>query len=343
MGGSWSGGTGNKNAEVWSLASNTWRRPSALLASYLLTGDQQGVYRSDNHVWLFAASNGRVFHAGPSKAMHWFDTTGSGAVTAAGNRGTDGDAMNGNAVMFDIGRILAVGGAPGYQNSDATANAHLIDISGSTPKVTKLPSMVYARAFNNSVVLPDGKVIVIGGQSFPVPFSDDRAVLAPELFDPATQNFSVMAPMSTPRTYHSVALLLPDARVVSGGGGLCGGCATNHPNVQIWSPPYLFNADGSPARRPVLTSAPTQTSVGSTIAVTTDSAVVAFSLLRMSSATHSVNNEQRRVPVSFTVTGTNAYMLTLPADRGILVPGYYMLFALDSVGVPSMARIVRIN
>ncbi|HET9646431.1 MAG TPA: RICIN domain-containing protein [Burkholderiaceae bacterium] len=343
IGGSWSGGTGNKDAEVWSLASGTWRRPSALLARYLLTGDSNGVYRSDNHAWLFAASNGRVFHAGPSKAMHWFDTAGIGAVTAAGNRGTDGDAMNGNAIMFDIGRILTVGGAPNYENSDATSNAHLIDISGSTPTVTKLPSMAYARAFSNSVVLPDGKVVVVGGQSFTVVFSDDRAVLAPELFDPVTKSFSVMAPMSMPRTYHSVALLLADARVVSGGGGLCGSCTTNHPNVQVWSPPYLFNADGSPARRPVLTSAPTQANAGGSIAVTTDTPVAAFSLVRLSSATHSVNNEQRRVPLSFAATGTNAYALALPADRGILVPGYYMLFALDSAGVPSVARIVRIS
>lgn len=343
MGGSWSGGTGNKDGEVWSLASGGWRRPAALPGSALVTADQSGVYRADNHAWLFAASNGRVFHAGPSKALHWFDTAGNGTVSAAGTRGADGDAMNGNAVMFDVNRILTVGGAPNYDNSDATANAHLIDIGGSTAQVTRLGSMAYARVFANSVVLPDGKVVVVGGQAYAAVFTDDRAVLAPELFDPATGAFTSMAPMSMPRTYHSVALLLPDARVLSGGGGLCGGCSTNHPNIQVWSPPYLFNADGSAARRPVVTSAPAQASAGSSIAVATDVAAARFALVRMSSVTHSVNNEQRRIPVSFTGTGTNSYSLSLPADRGVLVPGYYMLFALNAAGVPSVAHILRIS
>jgi galactose oxidase len=344
IGGSWPAPNDiSKDGEIWSPATDTWRRSPALLASYLLTGDRQGLYRADNHAWLFAASDGRAFHAGPSKSMHWFDTSGSGAVTAAGQRAADGDAMNGNAVMFDVNRILTVGGAPSYEEVEATANAHLIDIGGSMPRVTKLPSMAYARTFHNSVVLPDGKVVVIGGLSSAAIFTDDRAVLAPELFDPATQTFSVMAAMSVPRNYHSTALLLPDGRVVSGGGGLCGNCTTNHPDIQVWSPPYLFNIDGTPATRPTLTSAPEQATAGSTMTVTTDSAVSSFSLVRMSSVTHSVNNEQRRVPLSFTATGPNGYALALPADRGILVPGYYMLFAMNNAGVPSVARIVRIS
>ena len=48
----------------------------------------------------------------------------------------------------------------------------------------------------------------------------------PEMWDPATGAWSQMAPMAIPRTYHSVALLLPDGRVFSGGGGLCGTCTT---------------------------------------------------------------------------------------------------------------------
>lgn len=343
LGGSWSGGTGGKDGEVWSPTSNAWRTLPGVQGWAVMTADQAGAYRADNHLWLFAAANGRVFHAGPSKALHWLDTNGGGSVSAAGWRGADGDAMNGNAVMFDINRILTVGGGPNYDNSDATANAHLIDIGGSTPQVTRLPSMAYARAFVNSVVMPDGKVLVVGGQFHSNPFTDDGAVLVPELFDPVKRSFSAMAPMSMPRTYHSVALLLPDGRVISGGGGLCGTCTTNHNNLQVWSPPYLFNPDGSMARRPVINAAPTLASAGSSIPVTTDSAVSSFALLRLSSVTHSTNNEQRRVPVTFSTVGANSYSLALPADRGVLVPGYYMLFALNASGVPSVARILRVS
>ena len=86
--------------------------------------------------------------------------------------------------------------------------------------------MTYARAFGNSVVLPNGKVFVTGGQPYPVPFTDTNAVLTPELWDPASQTFTILPPETNPRTYHSVALLMLDGRVFSGGGGLCGDCTT---------------------------------------------------------------------------------------------------------------------
>jgi galactose oxidase len=276
--------------------------------------------------------------------MHWFDTAGNGTVTDAGKRANDTDAMNGNAVMYDIGKILAVGGAPSYEQSNATSNATLIDISTGTAKATALPSMSYTRAFSSSVVLPNGQVVVVGGQAFAQPFSDDTAVLTPELWDPTTKTFSQLAPQAVPRTYHSIALLLPDGRVLSGGGGLCGGCATNHPDVEILTPPYLLNADGSAATRPTLSAAPTDATLGTSIAVTASSGVKAFALMRLSSVTHAVNNEQRRVPVTFTAgaTGTD-YTVKIPADPGVVVPGYYMLFALNAKGVPSVSRTLKLH
>ncbi|MFL9982751.1 RICIN domain-containing protein [Paraburkholderia sediminicola] len=341
VGGSWNGGMGGKTGETWTSGSG-WKVNSAILADYILTNDAAGIFRQDNHAWLFAVSNGRVFHAGPSKAMHWFDTAGAGNVTPSGNRGSDNDAMNGNAVMYDIGKILAVGGAPSYEQSNATSDATLIDISSGTAIATTIHSMNYQRAFNNSVVLPNGQVVVVGGQAFAQPFSDDTAVLAPELWDPTTKTFSLLAPQAVPRTYHSIALLLPDGRVLSGGGGVCGSCSTNHTNIEILTPPYLLNADGSAATRPTISAAPTEAQLGTSIAVTASSGIKAFALMRLSSVTHSVNNEQRRVPVSFTVGTAGEYLVTIPSDPGVVVPGYYMLFALNAKGVPSVSRTLRI-
>lgn len=48
-------------------------------------------------------------------------------------------------------------------------------------------------------------------------------MLFPELWDPVKLTFTVLPPAAVPRNYHSIALLLPDARVFSGGGGLCSG------------------------------------------------------------------------------------------------------------------------
>jgi galactose oxidase len=190
--------------------------------------------------------------------------------------------------------------------------------------------------------LPDGKVAVIGGQNFPVAFSDNTAVHSVEIWDPATETFSRMASMAIPRTYHSVALLMPDARIFAGGGGLCGSCTTNHFDGEIYTPPYLLNPDGSAASRPSITSAPATAANGATITVQTNRAVSAFSIVRMSTVTHSVNTDQRRISLEPTLVD-GGYRLTIPPDSGIALPGPWMLFAMDAKGVPSVAKIIRIG
>ncbi|KAL8916958.1 MAG: hypothetical protein Q9172_006042 [Xanthocarpia lactea] len=347
IGGSWSGGEGNKNGEVWSPASNSWSLLPGCPVASMLTADKRGVYRSDNHAWLFGWKSGSVFQAGPSKAMNWYTTVGTGGQKTAGLRGTDPDAMNGNAIMYDAvnGKILTVGGAPNYEDNQATGNARIVTIGtpGQTASVAAIGNLAKARAFHNSVVMPDGKVLVLGGESYPIPFSDNTAILTPELFNPATSSFTSVNPESIPRTYHSFALLLPDATIISGGGGLCGACATNHPNAQIYSPAYLFKADGTRASRPVINSVSvTNVAVGATITVSMNTAVTRFSLVRYGSATHSVNTDQRRIPLTPTASGLS-YTVTVPSDPGVALPGPWMLFALDSAGVPSVAKTIIIR
>ncbi len=345
IGGSWPAGEGNNNGEVWSDNTNRWRNTPNLKGADIATSDRQGIYRADNHAWLFTAPGGRLFHAGPRRDMHWIDTDGNGRLTDAGRRGGSGDddMMNGNAVMYGTNRILVMGGAADYEGGTATRTAFSINISNTRPDVDRVGPMKHARAYHNSVVLPNGEVFVVGGMTKPQPFVDSTGVLEPELFEPSRGKFVAMAQHGTPRNYHSVALLLPDARVISGGGGLCGGCSTNHPDVQIWSPPYLFRADGGPARRPKVVAAAATARVGSDMRVRTDSFVTGFSLVRLSSVTHSVNNEQRRIGVGIRYNGNNDYTLDLPTSPGVLVPGYYMLFAINEAGTPSMAHTVRIT
>jgi galactose oxidase len=343
VGGSWSGGRTGKPGELYSPAANSWRSLPNVPAAPFLTADPAGVYRADNHAWLFAAGGGRVFHAGPSAKMHWIDTAGQGKVTDAGVRGDSLDAMNGNAVMYDIGKILTVGGAPAYEKADATNAAYTVDITGRAPVVRRTADMAAARAYSNSVVLPDGSVVVIGGQSYPVPFSDQTSVLQPELWNPATGRFTRLAAMAVPRNYHSVANLLPDGTVFSGGGGLCGKCATNHPDGQILVPPYLLNPDGSRKARPAITSAPATAAHGSVITIGTDRPVRGFALVRTSAVSHTVDNDQRRVPLVSTAASPTSHRATIPSDPGVAPPGNYLLFALDNAGTPSVAAQLRIG
>jgi galactose oxidase len=177
-----------------------------------------------------------------------------------------------------------------------------------------------------------------------VTFSDDNAVLIPELWDPATESFTQLAPMQTPRVYHSVALLLSDGRVFAGGGGQCGDCATNHPDAEIFSPPYLFASDGTLAARPAITDAPSAGTLGQTITVTATENLSSFALIRLSVVTHSTNNDQRRIPLGIqSQPSAGQYVLAIPADPGTVPLGYYMLFAIDANGVPSQGSMILMS
>lgn len=341
LGGSWSGGLGNKQGEVWTEGQG-WRRLSGVPAEPFTANDPQGVYRGDNHLWLFAWTGDRVFHAGPTRAMHWIDTTGNGSVTGAGNRGNDAYAMNGNAVMYEPGRILTVGGAPAYSNGNATANATVIDITGTQVTSRPVAPMNNRRTLHHSVVLPDGDVVVVGGQTRSELFTDNGAIYAAELWDADTETFRPLASMTVPRTYHSFALLLADGRVMAGGGGLCGTCTTNHPDIEILTPPYLLDDDGQPRPRPTISSAPSSIDLDQRFDVSASAGIAEFSLVRLASSTHSVNNDQRRIPLAFTGSG-GSYRLRAPDDGGVAPPGDYFLFAIDGDGVPSVAAVVNLT
>ena len=345
IGGSWSGGEGGKMGEVWSKTGG-WRALPGVVAENMSGNDPGGIYRSDNHMWLFAGGDGWAFHAGPGSEMHWVRTRGQGSIKSAGLRGDDAYSINGNIVMYDAGKLLKLGGAPAYEKGRANDAVYSIDFSKGPNvqvEVVRQRSMAFARVFVNSVVLPTGDVVVIGGQNVGELFSDYRGVYIPEIWRAKSRTFARLAPITIPRTYHSVATLMVDGRVWVGGGGLCGDCVTNHPDAQILTPPYLLNEDGSPAERPEIVDAPGNVLTGGRATVATDRKVASFSMVRLSSVTHSVNNDQRRLPIPATQAGRNVYALQFPADRSVLLAGDWMLFAIDADGVPSVAKIVRVK
>ena len=341
IGGSWAGdGSRRKDGDVYTPGQG-WRRLPGLSVETLQSPTITD-FGKDSHFAVIPAGNGRVLYAAPGPDMKWLDATGDGEVTDAGRRGDDVFASSGNALMYDAGKVLKTGGSTQYTGAAASAASYDIDVSRGAAVVTKLTPMIYPRVYHNSVALPDGRVFIVGGQTFGQNFQDSDSVMATEIWDPKTQRFSLGANASAPRNYHSIAMLMPDARVLSGGGGLCGGCSTNHPDFQFYEPSYLFDANGNRATRPTLVSAPAELVLGKTANVTTDSEVASFALVRMSATTHTVNADQRRIPVAFTRTAANTYQLAVTSNSGYLLPGYWMLFALNSAGVPSVAKIVSV-
>ncbi|GBD47199.1 galactose oxidase-like domain-containing protein [Methylopila sp. Yamaguchi] len=344
VGGSWSGGIGYKTSEVWNAAQG-WRELPNVNGEDLAGPDPDGPFRSDNHMWLFAWSNDYVLKAGPSAAMHWIDVRGAGAIASAGARGDDVYSQNGDVVMYAANKLLKLGGAPAYESLQASDAAYVIDFSRgpSLPvPVVKQGPMQFPRAFANAVPLPNGQVVVAGGMNVPIAFSDDKSVMAAELWSPGSGTFVRLAAMTVPRNYHSVAVLMLDGRVFVGGGGLCGICTTNHPDAEILTPPYLLNSDGTPAARPTILTAPATTPATGPFTVTTDGPVRNFAIVRLGAVTHSVNNDQRRLAVGAATTDGLTYQIRLPRTSALL-KGDWMLFAMNARGVPSVAKIVRIQ
>jgi galactose oxidase len=355
IGGSWSGARGGKTGEIYDPIGNYWTLLPGAAVEPMLTKDHEGDFREDNHAWLYAWRNGSVFQAGPSKAMNWYYTDGQGGVSPAGIRDATNDAMCGVNVMYDVGKIFSAGGSQYYDRAPGLNVAHLISIDqvGAPAVVEQLPNMRYARAFANVVVLPDGKILITGGQGWAQGFTDYEPVFVPELFDPVAKTFTELAPEAIPRNYHSVSILLADGTVFTGGGGLCydDGTGTvsarcrntvDHPNGQIFTPPYLTT--GAP--RPVISKLASATvPPGGELRVTMESTVqgVTFSLIRIASVTHSINSDQRRVPlIPQRANGTEA-VLRLPTDSGVVLPGAWYLFAVSGQGVPSIGKTVWVQ
>jgi hypothetical protein len=161
-------------------------------------------------------------------------------------------------------------------------------------------------------------------------------IFAPELYNPATGQWTVMASQAIQRTYHSTAVLLPDGRVISSGSD---NGAFTEMTYEIYSPPYLFNG-----AQPVIQSAPTSLTYGSTFSITTSNAssITGVALVHPGATTHADDFDQRYVPLSFTV-GSGTITATAPANGSLAPPGYYMLVIVNSSGVPSVMPFLQLS
>ncbi len=305
-----------------------------------LTNAQQAVWAKREYQWMIATANGKTAYVGPDDQVGLLDTNGTGTYQVLGAR--DGKNRNyGSFASFAPGKVLISGGA--YFDSSAV----VVDVnSGAT---TATGPMAHQRRQHNLTVLADGTVLATGGFENSTQGLVDVAnnVYDAEIYNPATGQWRIVAPQERARQYHSTALLLPDGRVMSAGGGMCGVCDTVgyfQRNAEIYTPPYLFAADGSPAARPVITSVAAQLGYGYSYPLATPNAatVAKASLIRMSSVTHSADMEQRFLPLTFS-TNARGLSVAMPANANAAPPGWYLLFVIDTNGVPSIAAKVQIG
>lgn len=278
------------------------------------------------------ARDGRVFVLGNQGRMFFVTTAGDGSITQLPQR-VQTAAFNLPAVMFASGRILALRSAQ---------KVLVIDINGDQPKTSLARDIGQMRFWSNTTVLPDGQVLVSGGSA--VGNQLRGVAYAAEIWSPATGLWTRAAAASRPRLYHSTAMLLPDASVLTAGGGSPG--PVRNLNAEIYYPPYLYRRDGSgrPAVRPTIVDAPDSLRIGDArfpVRVGGNDQIGRVVLLRNGSVTHALDVEQTFQQLSFTQTGSSL-SVAAPSNLNITLPGYYMLFAISNTGVPSVAKIIRV-
>ena len=292
----------------------------------------------ETYPFIFLLPDGRIIHVGGSEYATDTDVLDltSQSWSVLDPRLVDG----GSATMYLPNQIMKAGSATDSQNSGPSSNTtFVLDLTQQNPSWQQTPSMAYARSFMNLTTLPDGTVLASGGESDKNGGNIANAVYTAELWSPQTRTWSTMAAMHTPREYHSTALLLPDGRVVESGMGADFGNVPDEQSAEFFSPPYLFKGV-----RPTITSSPTVIHYGANFSISTPDApnITKAVLIRLGAVTHFFNQNAYYIPVDFQ-TGSGTLDITAPVDGRLAPPGYYMLFILNSNGVPSIAPIVQVG
>ncbi|WP_027882868.1 PA14 domain-containing protein [Meiothermus rufus] len=362
---------GNSVNDDWNLIPDVWN-PFANTLRRLTGASSEGKAIEHFYPWVHVAPNGQVFLSGSYKYWYYLNTAGSGSWGSINLNPQIYNRYYGSSVMYEPGKILVLGGGSvifsGEQGGE-TAQVIELNPNNQTIQVRSVSPMAHKRTHLNATLMPDGRIFVNGGNEDGINYSNETAVYESEIWSPKTEKFKPAAEAQCPRTYHSTALLLTDGTILTMGGGATGGddppgapeCdkskrnaqKVNQLNAEIYYPPYLFNADGTPATRPQIQALNVpqvggyQTmAYGQTYTLQTDvpsSVVKRVTMVALGAVTHAFNMGQRFIELNFTPTGQNELSFTSPQSPNLATPGFYQLYVLDGRGVPSEAKIVRLR
>jgi hypothetical protein len=313
--------------EIYDPVRNTWTNLSKINTS--------GVH-SQEYPLSYLVPNNKILTIAPETGISYLLDPIAQTWEAVGGP----TLLNGTAAQYLPGKILySGGGTPLGSTAPATANAQVIDLNSATPTWHTTGAMTSPRYTHTLTVLPDGKVLAVGGSTIMEDEDPTKAVLSSEEWDPATGAWTQLASMQVPRMYHGTAVLVPDGRVLVAGGGHDNAGTPGNFNAQFYSPPYLFNGP-----RPTITAAPASGTYGSTMAVQTPDAasISSVALVSFGADTHTLDMNQHFVPLTFT-KGAGSLNVQLPTSPSAAPPGYYMLFVVNGAGVPSVAATVQVT
>jgi galactose oxidase len=291
--------------------------------------------------------NGHVFMSGAQGQSFFLDPQLPGAWTAGPTRAL-GLRDYAPSVMYDTGKVIFIGGGLDTDDGLPTNGAETIDLTAAAPAWHMTSPMHFRRRQHNATILADGTVLVTGGTQGPN-FNDVNAgapIHAAELWNPDNGTWTILAEEAVDRCYHATALLLPDGRVLSAGGGeyapqndVANPTKDTHADAQLFSPPYLFRGP-----RPTFTGAPQEMRYAQTFDLKTEDpeSITKVTWIRLGSVTHSFDQNQRMNTLAFK-KAPGTLTVAAPENANVCPPGHYMLFLVDNKGIPSVAHIARID
>jgi N-acetylneuraminic acid mutarotase len=117
------------------------------------------------------------------------------------------------ATLLPNGKVLVAGGCTAYNANGCTTVTTAAEIyNPATGKWSSTGAMRAARMSMTATLLPNGKVLVAGGQT-----AANDALGSSELFNPATGSFALTGKLITPRSGHTASLLANGKVLMAGG------------------------------------------------------------------------------------------------------------------------------
>ncbi len=292
---------------------------------------------------LHLLPNGSVFYSGASASSRYFYPASDTWSEIVAVTNLNSARVYGSSVLLPLTpannydpRVMLLGGG----SPNATNTTEIIDLGTVNPAWQWGPPMSQARVEMDAVLLPNSKILALNGSA--VDEDTTTASLQADLIDPDALTLLPAGQESYPRVYHSNALLLPNATVAVLGGNPRQG--SWEPHIEIYSPPYLFNPDSSPAYQPQIASVtPGTIDYGATFQVKTPDAasIASMVLIPPGTPTHAFDNSAREVGLNFTQSN-GGLSVTAPPSSSIAPPGYYMLFMVNNSGVPSIGSFIQL-
>jgi hypothetical protein len=282
---------------------------------------------------LIVLKNGKIFYPGPRQDSQMFDPISqSWSYVSSMNFGTRFHSM---AVLLPKSeKVMIVGGAITQPGDSPTNTTEIIDFSAQRPAWVYGPPLHIKRYNENLLYLPDGTLIAIGGGQHT---RYGNPVFKPELFDPVANTWRLLPPQVGVRAYHSIAVLMPDGRVISAGSD---SSTSFQYTYEIYSPSYLFKGP-----RPTITSSPGDAQYGQQFNIQTPdfADITRVALLRPTATTHANHmDDNRYIDLSFH-SKSGSLTVTAPQSSNHAPPGYYMLVILNSKGVPAVMPFLNLH